>query len=257
MNAISTAMAHALHGATAEVATDPDVRAVVVALEPREGVLRRCGPQGAQRVQRRRPAPSATGHGSGVPQRARPPCARHRRRRGLRPGRRVRDRPLLRPGRGGRHGGAGAARGVRRGDPGGGRNAAGGASGRLVPGRRPRLHGAQGDGGRGLPSRSRRPARPGREGPARRLSHSPARSRRTRRSACAPPSGPCASAWRAPSRPGWRSRTRPGARSRSAGTGPRGSRPSPRSAHRGGPESDLQTRAEPVTGRAGHRSSRY
>ncbi len=31
MNAISTAMAHALHGATAEVATDPDVRAVVVA----------------------------------------------------------------------------------------------------------------------------------------------------------------------------------------------------------------------------------
>ena len=82
---MSTAMARAIAAATARGGRGRVGALRRADLEPREGVLRRRRPQGAQQLHRRRPHGAAPGRPGGLRRRARPARARDRRRRRLRP----------------------------------------------------------------------------------------------------------------------------------------------------------------------------
>ena len=101
--------------------------------------------------------------------------------------------------------------------------------GRLVAGGRDDLHRAPDARRRGRRARGRRRGRRRRRPRATGRWRSPPRSRPTRRSGCATPSGRCGSGPTSTSPPGSRSRTPAGARRRSPATGTRGSPPLPRS----------------------------
>ena len=98
-----------------------------------------------------------------------------------------------------------------------------------------RLHRATAAGTRGPGARLRRRGRSGRHRPRPGPRAGSARSPRTRRSACARPSGRCGSAATSTWPPDWRSRTPAGGPRPSAATAPRASRPSPNGGPPGGP----------------------
>ena len=165
LNAVSTAMAEAIRDATQQLARRRHGPVRRADLEPREGVLRRCRPQGAQRPDRRRARAAATARPLGVRRRARPPDAGDRRGGRLRPRRRLRAGPLVRPHRRRRGSARRAARGRRRRHTRRRRHPAARAARRLVPGGQHDLHRREAAGGGGLrawerSTRSSRRARP-------------------------------------------------------------------------------------------------
>ena len=132
MNAVSTAMARAIAAAAARGGGGRVGALRRADLEPREGVLRRRRPQGAQRLHRRRPHGAAPGGPGGLRRRARPARARHRRRRRLRARGRLRAGAVVRRRRRGRGRPRRAARGQRRRHPRRRRHAAARAPRRVV-----------------------------------------------------------------------------------------------------------------------------